>query len=186
MHVCLNTNNDVFRWNLHQHENFSVHYMYLALITNGEAIRNTLIWRLKIPLKNKKFMWYLQKEVVLTNDNLAKKNWNGGKQCCFCHANETVKHLFFDCYYAKFMWGLSYLPFNIIPPRSVQHLYGSWLNQFQGKLKRQALAGALAFCWAIWLSKNDVVFDKSPYQNFYACTIPRYALASVLGSNGTT
>jgi hypothetical protein len=129
-------------------------------------------------------MWYLQKEVVLTNDNLAKKNWNGGKQCCFCHANETVKHLFFDCYYAKFMWGLSYLPFNIIPPRSVQHLYGSWLNQFQGKLKRQALAGALAFCWAIWLSKNDVVFDKSPYQNFYACTIPRYALASVLGSNG--
>jgi hypothetical protein len=92
--------------------------MYLALITNGEAIRNTLIWRLKIPLKNKKFMWYLQKEVVLTNDNLAKKNWNGGKQCCFCHANETVKHLFFDCYYAKFMWGLSYLPFNIIPPRT--------------------------------------------------------------------
>jgi hypothetical protein len=29
------------------------------------------------------------------------------------------------------------------------------------KLRRQALAGALAFCWAIWLSRNDVVFDKS-------------------------
>jgi hypothetical protein len=53
MHVRLNTNKDVFRWNLHQHENFSVHSMYLALVTNGSAIRNSLISRLKIPLKKK-------------------------------------------------------------------------------------------------------------------------------------
>jgi hypothetical protein len=78
--------------------------MYLALISNGAAIRNTLIWRLKIPLKIKICMWYLQKEVVLTKDNLAKRNWNGGKQCCFCLANETIKHLFFYCYYAKKLW----------------------------------------------------------------------------------
>jgi hypothetical protein len=94
MHVRLNTNKDVFHWNLHQHENFSIHSMYLALITNGSAIRNTLIWRLKIPLKiKKKIMWYLQKEVVLTKGNLAKKNWKGGGGGC--RANETIKHLFF-------------------------------------------------------------------------------------------
>jgi hypothetical protein len=40
-------------------------------------------------------MWYLQKEVVLTKDNQAKSYWNGGKQCYFCHANETIKHMFF-------------------------------------------------------------------------------------------
>jgi hypothetical protein len=116
MHVPLNTNKDVFCWNLYQHRNFSVHSMYLALITNGSAIRNNLIWRLKIPLKIKKIMWHLQREVVLTKDNLAKRNWNGGKQCCFYHENETIKHLFFYCYYAKFMWGLSNLAFNIVPP----------------------------------------------------------------------
>jgi hypothetical protein len=77
-HVRLNTNNDVFWWNLHQHGKFSVHSMYLTLITNGSIIRNTLIWRLKIPLKIKICMWYLQKEVVLIKDNLAKRNWNGG------------------------------------------------------------------------------------------------------------
>jgi hypothetical protein len=43
MHVHLNTNKNVFRWNLHQHGNFSIHSMYLGLITNGSAIRNTLI-----------------------------------------------------------------------------------------------------------------------------------------------
>jgi hypothetical protein len=38
MHVRLNTNKDVFLWNLHQHENFSVHSMYLALITMGRLL----------------------------------------------------------------------------------------------------------------------------------------------------
>jgi hypothetical protein len=37
-HVHLNTNNYVFRWNLHQHGKISVHLMYLALITNGRLL----------------------------------------------------------------------------------------------------------------------------------------------------
>jgi hypothetical protein len=48
--------------------------MYLALISNDAIIRNTLIWKLKILLKIKIFVWYLFKEVVLTKDNLAKRN----------------------------------------------------------------------------------------------------------------
>jgi hypothetical protein len=99
-------------------------------------------------------------------NNLAKRNWNGGKQCCFCHDNETINHLFFECHYAKFMWGLLYLAFNIVPPQSVRHMFGTWLNQFGEKLKRQALVGASVFCWAIWLSRNDVIFNKSPIKSF--------------------
>jgi hypothetical protein len=28
------------------------------------------------------------------------------------------------------------------------------------------LAAASAFCWAIWLSRNDIVFDKTPNKTF--------------------
>jgi hypothetical protein len=87
MEVRLNNNADLFYWNLHQHGKFSVHSMYLALINNGTVIRNYIIWRLKISLKIKIFMWYMYKEVVSTKDNLARRNWNGGKQCCFCRKN---------------------------------------------------------------------------------------------------
>jgi hypothetical protein len=55
--------------------------MYLALINNEMVIQNNMIWRLKIPLKIKIFMWYMYKEVVLTKDNLARRNWNGGLVC---------------------------------------------------------------------------------------------------------
>jgi hypothetical protein len=144
--VRLNNNADLFRWNLHQHGKFSAHSMYLALINNGMVIRNNMIWRLKIPLKIKIFIWYMYKEVVLIKDNLARRNWNGGKQCCFCHKTKTIKHLFFECWYAKFIWGLSQIAFNIIPPYRVDNMFGTWLNQFGGNLKRQVLAGASVFC----------------------------------------
>jgi hypothetical protein len=64
------------------------------------------------------------------------------------------------------MWGLLFVAFNIAPPRSVRPLFSTWLNQFGGKLKRQALAIASAFCWAIWLSRNDMIFDKSSIKIF--------------------
>ena len=35
-------------------------------------------------------------EVVLTEDNLAKRNWQGNKTCCFCQY-ETIRHLCLEC-----------------------------------------------------------------------------------------
>jgi hypothetical protein len=55
------------------------------------------------PTENKKFMWYLKREVVLMKNNLARRNWDGGKQCSFCLHDETIRHLFFECYYARFL-----------------------------------------------------------------------------------
>jgi hypothetical protein len=119
------------------------------------------LWRLKVSLKIKIFMWYMKKEVVLTKDNLAKRNCGGSKQCSFCLHDETIQHIFFDCYYTRFLWRLTQIAFNLPPPHNVQHMISMWTNQVRGKLRHQLLAGASVFCWTIWLSKNDVVFDKT-------------------------
>lgn len=39
----------------------------------------SIVWKLKVPLKIKIFLWYLQKGVILTKDNLLKRRWKGGK-----------------------------------------------------------------------------------------------------------
>lgn len=70
-----------------------------------EFYKNPL-WKLKVPLKIKIFMWYLIKGVVLTKDNLAKRNWHGSKKCMFYDLNENIKHFFFTCHYARFLWRL--------------------------------------------------------------------------------
>jgi hypothetical protein len=74
MHVRLNDQNDVFTWNLHQNSQHIAHSLYLTLINNRTTRINKQIWWLKVPLKIKNFMWYMQKEVVLTKDNLARRN----------------------------------------------------------------------------------------------------------------
>jgi hypothetical protein len=61
-------------------------------------------------------------------------------------------------------------------------MFGRWINQVGGKLRRQMLAGAYAFCWAIWLSRNDLVFDKTPIKSFMQVLYRGDTLASLLVS----
>jgi hypothetical protein len=99
--------------------------MYLALINNGFVDMNRKMWKVRIPLKIKIFIWYVYKGVVLTKDNLAKYNCNRSKQCSFCCKDESIQRLFFDCYYARFMWGLIHIIFGIRPPHNTNHLFGT-------------------------------------------------------------
>jgi hypothetical protein len=88
---------DEFQWNLHENGKFSVASMYNALISSDlPALDNKKIWKMKIPLKNKFFAWYIRRGVILTKDNLIKRNWHGSKSCVFCSHDETIKHLFFN------------------------------------------------------------------------------------------
>jgi hypothetical protein len=52
---------------------FSVRPMYFLLMNTVPSDRNMLIWKLKLPLKIKIFLWYLARGVILTKDNLAKR-----------------------------------------------------------------------------------------------------------------
>jgi len=86
---------------------FSVNSMYKALIQPDVPVdNNKKIWKMKIPLKTKVFAWYLRRGVILTKDNLAKRNWHGSKQCVFCHKDETIKHLFFECKFTSSTWSI--------------------------------------------------------------------------------
>ena len=106
------------------------------------------------------FLWYLRRGVILTKDNLAKRNWKGCTRCCFCRSEESIQHLFFECHVAKLMWNILYFAFGIYPPTCVADLFGSW-RSFPAQFKKTVLIGASALCWSIWLSRNDVIFKNS-------------------------
>ncbi|WVZ51083.1 hypothetical protein U9M48_002262 [Paspalum notatum var. saurae] len=99
--INLSEENDTFKWRLHKNGIFSVKSMYNNLILDNTIPVTCDLWKLRIPLKIKIFLWYLRTEVILTKDNLAKRRWQGSTKCCFCHADETIQHLFFDCHLAR-------------------------------------------------------------------------------------
>ena len=115
----------IFRWNLDGNGEFSVESLYRALIQSDVPVDNNKIWKTKIPLKNKIFAWYLHREVILTKDNIIKRNWHGSPQCVFCLHDETIKHLFFHCKLARSIWSVIQIASDLYPPCSVANVFGN-------------------------------------------------------------
>jgi hypothetical protein len=157
----------VFVWSLQASGVYTVKSMYAVLINNGVRVSQD-IWQTKLPMKIKIFMWYLKKGVTLTKDNLAKRNWFGDKNCSFCHLPETINHLFFSCSYAKFLWRAIHMLFGLKPPTNMDDFFNSWTKLGTKKYNTLLLTAASALLWAIWLTRNDIIFDKCK-PNFF-CT----------------
>lgn len=59
------------------------------------------------------------------------------------------------------------------------NLFGNWSrNGGQGSL---LLLGVLGFCWTIWLSRNDVVFEKKHPKSFFLSSFQGNSLALPMG-----
>jgi hypothetical protein len=128
---------------------------------------------MKIPLKTKKIGWYLRRGVILTKNNLVKWNWKGNTQCVFCHQDETINHLFFNCRFARTIWSLIQVASSLYPPTSVANIFGNWLYGIDLRFRRLIRVGALAIIWSLWLCRNDKVFNDKNYsllQVIYRCT----------------
>jgi len=160
INVRLGDSEDSWVWTLDTKNIFSVKTMYNSMMLSGFLPRRFIVWKLKIPLKIKIFLWYLGKGVTLIKDNLIKRKWKGNSLCCFCNNTETIQHLFFDCHVAKFVWSAVFFAFGVKALASVSNMLGSWLRGFSMKLRKHFLVGVAAMCWAIWLSRNDVVFNQ--------------------------
>jgi hypothetical protein len=111
-------------------------------------------------------VWYFKIEVVLTKNNLARRNWNANKLCSFCAQQESIQYLFFYCHFARFLWRAVQVTFNIGIPTSVTHLFNDWANDVGYRVKKFFLIGASVICWALWTSRNEMVFDKFPLKTY--------------------
>jgi hypothetical protein len=152
---------DSFKWSLNFSDQFSVNSMYQAFIDTNVVRNNSYLWKIKIPLKIKVFIWLLYREAILTKDNLVKRNWYGNVKCYFCDSNETIQHLFFDCALAKFIWRIMNITFGLSTPINIHHVFGGWVQGMNDKDRKILLVGVGAILSSIWLSWNDIVFNKT-------------------------
>jgi zinc-binding in reverse transcriptase len=97
--------NDLFHWRWHNSGLFLVHYFYEWLDFGG--VINTefdVIWKSKIPLKIKIFMWLLRRKRLLIKDQLLKCSWIGDFKCVFYDQDENDDHLFVHCPTVRTLW----------------------------------------------------------------------------------
>jgi hypothetical protein len=94
MEINLNDDQDKFIWGLTSSGKFTIKSMYGDMLNGHTRYLCKYLWKIKISLKIKIFMWFVSKKVLLTRDNLAKRNLNGNTKCSFCDAEKSVEHLF--------------------------------------------------------------------------------------------
>ena len=104
MDIDLTLNSDTFVWKLTNNGMFTVKSLYEDLMNDHTVFLRKYLWKLKIRLKIKIFMWFLNRKVLLTKDNLVKRNWNGCTKCSFCGCDESIDHLFISCPFARLIW----------------------------------------------------------------------------------
>jgi hypothetical protein len=146
-------------WKWTKSGKFSVKSVYNHLCSNGIDRTFKHLWKSRIPLKIKIWLWMIWHNAIATKDNLLRRNWQGSATCQFCSNPETISHLFFSCPAAKFVWSAvgKLVGANSRPGSFTQFFW--WLPQFIPASRNTQIAGLAAICWAIWKLRNRSCFD---------------------------
>ncbi|WVZ82824.1 LOW QUALITY PROTEIN: hypothetical protein U9M48_030040, partial [Paspalum notatum var. saurae] len=103
--VRLGEGRDEVLWGLDKSHHFSTKSLYRFRTDGGVSNRTTgIIWKSKIPMKIKVFLWQLSKGKLQAASVLKKKGWKGSVFCALCGEVETINHIFFHCPLARFAW----------------------------------------------------------------------------------
>jgi hypothetical protein len=144
--VSLNEHKDSFIWTASK--NFSVKNMYNDLELKLGIPVNCWTWKAKISLKIKIFICYLKNGMILTKDNLVKRQRKGCTPCCFCSEQESIQHLFFDCPMARLMCESASRPLSIFGELNDKMIKGLiYLSKFVSRFILKLISNY----WSIYL-----------------------------------
>ena len=54
----------------------------------------------------------------------------------------------------------------LTPPKSISHMLGHWLLGINNKDRLLIFVEATALIWAIWCTRNDLIFEKTQITSF--------------------
>ncbi|XP_058777120.1 uncharacterized protein LOC131651476 [Vicia villosa] len=106
-------------------------------------------------------LWLACNGRLATKDRLRKFGMLESDECCFCHNQETIQHLLFECHKSKAVWK------EVLDWLQIQHEPLSWdaeLAWITQICKRRKWRGRILVCavaetiYAIWRLRNDTVF----------------------------
>jgi transcription elongation factor Elf1 len=118
------------------------------------------IWKAKLPLKVKIFLWKVCNDKIQSTEQLKAKNWNGPLECKLCGEVESTSHIFLECAVAMFSWRVVSDAVGWgSPPSNMMDLHSKLVEGSNIENNYFVfLFGCLA--WGLWLIRNDLIFNN--------------------------
>lgn len=164
--VPLQSEPDTVTWALEKSGKFTTASLYKELTFPGIENKEIMsIWRARLPLKIKFFLWSIYSDCIPSAEQLVKRNWPGDEHCKVCGQVETTQHIFFECYLANYCWWTFHdALFWTQTPVTLQHFFN--LSSGRGDVPNSKMIFLLAcICWSLWLIRNDYVFNNKVITN---------------------
>jgi len=159
---------DTATWRYEKNGIYSVRSAYRDIIHNTDVLLQhrvprhwSTIWKLKLPLKIKNFLWRICRNCLSTRMRLLAKGVDCPNICVVCNDHdEDGKHLFFECNKSIGCWQRLSL-WNSIqqmcsPSLSCSEVIFVVLQQFDVP-QQQIFSVAL---WSIWKHRNNKVWNN--------------------------
>ncbi|CAN0887259.1 hypothetical protein LINGRAHAP2_LOCUS15577 [Linum grandiflorum] len=109
-------------------------------------------------------MWLAVLGRILTMDNLRRRGLIAPNRCTLCYKDgESIDHIFLACSFSRKVWSRFSAALSISGP--VHHIFSEVVMGWKGMhcmMDFTSVMGVLlhAFCWFIWLERNDRVFRE--------------------------
>jgi hypothetical protein len=71
-------------------EKISLESVYTSLTRNDIGKSYSRVWKVRLPEKIKIFMWLVEQKVILTKENMIKRNWVGVLDAIFVGSLKLV------------------------------------------------------------------------------------------------
>uniref|UniRef100_A0A0A9D6Q3 Reverse transcriptase zinc-binding domain-containing protein n=1 Tax=Arundo donax TaxID=35708 RepID=A0A0A9D6Q3_ARUDO len=116
------------------------------------------LWKSCCQKRHKVFFGLLSHDGLNTRNLLNRKNLHLQSYNCVCcqlNAEETLRHLFFECHFAQSCWD------NICPQRTRNTEVYDALHDIHRKIDSIcAIEIIIIAAWAIWITRNNMVFNQ--------------------------
>ncbi|WVZ70546.1 LOW QUALITY PROTEIN: hypothetical protein U9M48_019205 [Paspalum notatum var. saurae] len=101
--VTLTDSRDKFK--LANNGKFVTKSMCMLMLDGGVVdIDGKRIWKEKLLLKIKIFLWMAMRDKIHSAEQLTRRNWKGSDLCKLCRGLETSSHILFACPIAVVLW----------------------------------------------------------------------------------
>jgi hypothetical protein len=147
-------------WALEKGGKYSTRSMYMFLSLGGGGVtsrRMQELWKAKVPLKVRVFLWQMFNDKLQTTEQLMKREWKGEVNYPLCEVKEDVNHIMFSCVLRKFVWTTIRETFGwSSSPTSLEGFVSSLMRRGSGKHAKLCLFGLGVVCWALWKVHNKM------------------------------
>jgi hypothetical protein len=158
--VRLNEGRDKMTWELEKTGVYSTKSMYRWLLHRGVSNgRMKKLWKSKLPMKLKMFMWLVSQDRIQSGVNLKRMHWKGDPRCVVCNRPESADHILFSCVLARFTWGCLGRAFGWNKtPKSLQDFLDGWLHMNDDEYKFKLFLFTMVL-WVLWITRNKMVLE---------------------------